>query len=92
MPGAWLERIAAAFADLAFEHSRGWRLAAAYAGIACAIAGALRFQFTTGAQALLADDARLLALRYDAATIGTILLVQIVYHAGLLLLFLDFQR
>ena len=106
MIAGWLERVAArllhdhihalfvapAFADLQFEGTRGCLRAASYLGIVRAIVGALRFQATHDAQALLADDARLLALRYDAATIGGILCVQIVYHAGLALLFLDFQR
>jgi hypothetical protein len=91
--------VAPALADLEYERSfasdagarRAWLLVQAHAGLCLAIVGALRFQAGVHAHALLADEARLVALRYDALMIGGILLVQAVYYTGLVILFLDFQ-
>ena len=91
--------VSPAIADLQYEHRalsvtapRVWRALRAYAGIWIAIGGALRFQAGADVEAFLADDARLLALRYDALTFGGIVLVQVCYYSGLAILFLDFQR
>jgi hypothetical protein len=85
-----------AIADLQYEwdggRARPWRALRGYLAIWTAIAGALRFQAIADAQALLVDDARLVALRYDALTLGGIVLVQACYYSGLAILFFDLQR
>jgi hypothetical protein len=85
--------VAPAIADLQFEADGPlWRRARGYAGVWRALGGALFFQAVSGVQALRADDARLIALRYDAVMVGGILLVQVVYYSGLAILFFDLQH
>ena len=85
-----------AIADLQYEcdggRNRGWRALRGYVAIWTAIGGALRFQAIADAHAFVADDARLLALRYDALTLGGLVLVQACYYSGLAILFIDLQR
>jgi hypothetical protein len=105
--GAWLASLARrllhddidalivspAIADLQFEGGTSpWRRARAYAGVWRALGGALLFQATSGIEALRADDARLIALRYDTFMVAGLLLVQAVYYTGLALLFFDLQH
>jgi hypothetical protein len=107
MTGSWIASLAArllhddidalivspAIADLQFEADPSlWRRARGYAGVWRAIGGALLFQAASGVQALRADDARLIALRYDASMVAGILLVQVVYYSGLVILFFDLQH
>ena len=107
MTGSWLALLAGrllhddidslivspAIADLQFEAATSrWRRARGYAGVWRALGGALLFQAVSGVQALRADDARLMALRYDAFMVAGILLVQVVYYSGIAILFFDLQH